>query len=104
MLESEKRETAESHWFASSCYHWEVGYDLGDVLAKLRERNARTIKSYNPKARGAELRADVAIYRVPLPLDAAYKIRNFAPDVDGVESLGHEDILREDGTGVDTSK
>lgn len=80
----------DSHWFASSCLHWEHGYDLTDVLRRLRERNRSTCKH-----KRGDPEVDVAIYRVPLSADAPYKIRNYAPDVEGVESLGHSDIREE---------
>ena len=80
----------DSHWFASSCLHWEVGYDLTNVLAALRRRNRRSIPA---KRDVPDL--DVAIWRVPGPATARYKIRNYAPDVEGVESIGHSDIREE---------
>lgn len=89
-MPNHKKQTADSHWFASSCLHWEVGYDLTDVLRKLRERNRRSVK-----LKAGDPEVDVVIWRVPLPLDTPYKIRNFNPDVEGAESLGHSDIREE---------
>ncbi len=80
----------DSHWFASSCFHWEVGYDLTAVLTNLRKRNRHTLK---PKRGEQDL--DVAIWRVPGPTTAGYKINNYGPQVEGVESIGHSDIRQE---------
>jgi len=84
---ADKAETAEAHWFASSVLHWRVGYDLAEVLADLRKANRSSSRT-----KRNDPHADVVIYRVPGPTDAAYKINNYAPQVEGAECVGHADL------------
>lgn len=88
---ADKAETAEFHWFASSVLNWRAGYDLAEVLGDMRKLN-RSSEVGRRKGAKAEQHADVVIYRVPGPSTAAYKINNYAPQVEGVECLGHADL------------
>lgn len=76
------------HYFASSLLNWSVAATLPDVIRKqegadeYRRRQDGTAKK---PARAPVLPAGYAIYRVPLPLEAPYDIREYRPDVEGVE-------------------
>ena len=89
---ADRADAAEFHWFASSVLHYRFGYDLAEVLSELRRQNRGSEVGRARKPKSTDPHADVVIYTVPGPADAPYKINNYAPQVEGVECLGHADL------------
>ena len=74
-LNSEELDMTEHHYFASSVSDWRANKDIRELVREmdnLREGTAH---------------GEYKIYRVPLPVDAPYDIRNYQPLVEGVEEL-----------------
>jgi hypothetical protein len=73
------------HWFVTSAANWAADDKLSDALKRLRKAD----KSAFPNAKPFP----VAIYRVPgTNKDTTYPIRNYVPQVEGVEFCGYDDL------------
>ena len=70
-MEPEPGEKPKSHFYASSCAEWRVSNDLDDLIKSMK----RDGYQFN-------------LFYVPVPKDAAYKIRCYAPQVPGAVWLG----------------
>lgn len=81
-MSDQKTERQDFHWFTSSVLHWRTDASLTRCLN--RQRRADTDKSSMYRAKAC------CVYRVPLPADADYKIRDYRPVVDGVEFITQE--------------
>lgn len=59
------------HFFVSSMARWEVGYDVGELISRMKSEGY----PFN-------------VYMVEGHVDRDYQIRNYAPDCEGVTFLG----------------
>jgi len=71
------------HYYASGAYDWRVNSDLAVLIDQMKRLDNPTF----------------AVWRVELPIDAAYKIDNYRPDVD-LELLSLIGQWRKDERGV----
>lgn len=74
------------HYFASSVANWNVADTMGEVIKRQTRADKQMMGSHFSKI-------TFDIYRVPLPLDAHYKINHYQPVVEGIELL--ESIVME---------
>ncbi len=72
------------HWFTSSIFHWRVHEDLAKCIDAQRKADKAAIRSMNG-GKTPKTKPLFQVYRVPLPVDAHYRIENFRPVVAGTE-------------------
>ena len=60
------QEWQQGHFFVSSVAEWQTGRDIEALIKSMRREPYPFM-----------------VWYVPLPEDAAYKIKNYAPDIDG---------------------
>ena len=72
------KHTTDYHFYASSCATWVTTTPDRD-LAQVLEMMNREGYTYN-------------LYMVPVPYDAPYEIKRYAPQVEGAELLGTFDF------------
>jgi len=78
-LSNKIRANNEVHYFTSSFGNWNTNKDLQTCL----EFQKKSDKEFAKKKNGKLVYPPVAVYLVPLPSEAHYQIRNYAPaDVD----------------------
>jgi len=65
----------QQHFFVTTPAEWVTDKDLFHALKRIRGSSQPGWHYW--------------VYWVPLPPDADYKIRNFVPEVDGLEYVGH---------------
>lgn len=75
---SNEQEIQQFHFFASSFLY----YHFDEDLLKCLEAQKRSDRQ------NGEMQANSCnVYKVPLPADATYRIKEFRPDVEGVEFI-----------------
>ena len=78
---SKIRKDNEVHYFAASFGNWSSDKDLETCLAKQKQADRSLAKD----RKGKLVNPPVTVYLVPLPAEAHYEIRNYAPaDVDAM--------------------
>ena len=75
-----KEPSAAGHYYASSVFGWNVAATAAEARAtRLRlDAHSRNVDGF-----------EFWIYRVPLPIEAGYRIKWYKPDVDGAELVEH---------------
>lgn len=74
------------HYFATSAFGWHAAKTLREVVNRQHGTDQQ-----------GRLKTNVyAVFEVPLPVEAEYEIRNFAPQVEGVVKLGEFEHVAEE--------
>jgi len=74
---------SDHHYFATSCLHWEQGHKIHEIVSRLKRRDRSKKSLYKAST--------YAVYRVPVPIETKYDVRDYTPQVEGTELVYTEE-------------